>query len=45
MTKTIKIDFSVNAITTLGEEVYITGNLFELGMWNIDNGLKLQTSK
>lgn len=45
MTKTITIDFSVNAITSLGEEVYISGNLVELGVWNVNNGLKLQTSK
>jgi hypothetical protein len=45
MVNTITIDFSVYAETSPGEEVWICGNVIELGCWNIDKALKLQTTK
>ncbi len=45
MTNTITLDFSVNATTSLGEEVFVCGNISELGSWNTGNAFKLHTSK
>jgi hypothetical protein len=45
MVNTINIDFSVYAETSLGEEVYICGNVKELGIWDMNKALKLVTSK
>lgn len=45
MAQYISIDFSVYAQTNLGEEVFISGNIEELGSWNPNLAMKLQTSK
>lgn len=45
MLTTITIDFSVQAETNIGEEVFICGNIYELGSWEVSRALKLQTSK
>lgn len=45
MAEYINIDFSVYAETNLGEEVFISGNIEELGSWNPNLAMKLQTSK
>ena len=41
----IKISFSSNTITKLGEEVFIAGNIGELGAWNPHQAHKLYTSQ
>ena len=37
----IKIYFTINYRTIPGENIYILGNIEELGNWNIETGCKL----
>ena len=37
----LKIYFTINYRTTMGEDLYILGNINELGNWDINAGFKL----
>ena len=42
--KTAKIQFQVKYETKINEELYICGNLKELGDWNIEKSPKMETN-
>lgn len=41
MVSIITLDFSIQVETNLGEEVFVSGNIHELGSWDISKALKL----